>query len=85
MPRIKSSIKDVRRIKKRREVNRQAISTVRTALRRARTCPENEKAEVLKSTIKTIDKAVQNGIIHLNTAARYKSRLTKAKPKAKAA
>jgi ribosomal protein S20 len=31
----------------------------------------------LNPTISSIDKAVNKGIIHRNTAARYKSRLTK--------
>jgi small subunit ribosomal protein S20 len=32
--------------------------------------------ELLPMTISTIDKAVQNGALHKNAAARYKSRLT---------
>ena len=32
--------------------------------------------ELLPLTISTIDKAVQNGALHKNAAARYKSRLT---------
>jgi len=31
---------------------------------------------LLPQTISTIDKAVQNGALHKNAAARYKSRLT---------
>jgi small subunit ribosomal protein S20 len=79
MPRIKSSIKDVRRTKTRRTRNRQALATLRTSVRKARTATPETKEAALKETIKVIDKAIQNGYIHLNTGSRYKSRLTKTK------
>jgi small subunit ribosomal protein S20 len=79
MPRIKSSIKDVRRTKTRRTRNHQALASLRTAVRKARTATGDAKAGVLKETIQVIDKAIQNGYIHLNTGSRYKSRLTKTK------
>jgi small subunit ribosomal protein S20 len=79
MPRIKSSIKDVRRTKTRRVRNRQAMSTVRTALRKGRTATGEAKEAAVKETIQAIDKAIQNGYLHRNTGARYKSRLTKTK------
>jgi small subunit ribosomal protein S20 len=77
MPRIKSSIKDVRRTKTRRERNRQAVAALRTAVRKARTASGEAKPAVLKETIKVIDKAIQNGHIHINTGSRYKSRLSR--------
>ena len=36
-----------------------------------------QSTELLNPTIATIDKAVNKGILHKNTAARYKSRLTR--------
>ena len=82
MPRIKSSIKDVRRTKSRRARNRAGMSTLKTAIRRVRTSAEDKRAEELKSAYHVIDKASQNGLIHRNAGARYKSRLSKfsAKP-----
>jgi small subunit ribosomal protein S20 len=37
---------------------------------------KTESQELLSPTVSIIDKAVNKGIIHKNTAARYKSRLT---------
>ncbi len=79
MPRIKSSIKDVRRTATRRARNKQAMSTVRTSLRKGRAAAGETKEQAIKDTIKIIDKAIQNGHLHKNTGARYKSRLTKTK------
>jgi len=77
MPRIKSSIKDVRRTKRRRVANRAAQSQLKTAIRTVRRAAENEGGAKLQSACKVIDKATQSGLIHRNAGARYKSRLTK--------
>jgi small subunit ribosomal protein S20 len=86
MPRIKSSVKDVRRTKRRRAANRTVMSRLKSAIRTARTSKAGEDQTVLlRNTIKIIDKTVQSGHIHRNAAARYKSRLLKAvQPAAKA-
>jgi small subunit ribosomal protein S20 len=84
MPRIKSSIKDVRRTKHRRTNNKQVMSSLHTALRNARSAAADKKTETLKTAISVIDKAVQNGYIHRNTGSRYKSRLSKVKAAAAA-
>jgi small subunit ribosomal protein S20 len=59
-------------------VNRSNNGAFRASLRRARKSlaggPEAAKA-VLPQTLSSIDKAVQKGLIHKNTAARLKSRL----------
>lgn len=75
MPRIKSSIKDVRRTKRRREANRAALSTLKTAIRNVRRAEAKDRPAALRQASKVIDKAAQSGTIHLNAAARYKSRL----------
>lgn len=77
----KSAEKRVRQNAKRKEINRSNRSKLRTSIKKLRTAVAgNDKAgstELLNPTISLIDKAVNKGIIHKNTAARYKSRLTK--------
>lgn len=82
MPRIKSSIKDVRRTKRRRTANRAAESKLKTAIRTVRRSSGEERGAALQNACKVIDKATQSGLIHRNAGARYKSRLTKASAKA---
>jgi small subunit ribosomal protein S20 len=77
----KSAEKRVRQNAKRKEINRSNRSKLRTSIKKLRTAVAgHDKAgstELLNPTISLIDKAVNKGIIHKNTAARYKSRLTK--------
>jgi small subunit ribosomal protein S20 len=77
----KSALKAHRQNVKRREANRQQRSKLRTALKAARSV-EGAKADDTALTVSLIDKMAAKGIIHDNTAARYKSRLAKraAKP-----
>lgn len=72
----KSALKAHRQNVKRREANRQQRSKLRTALRNARGA-EGTKPEDMALTASLIDKMAAKGIIHDNTAARYKSRLAK--------
>ncbi len=80
MPNHKSAKKRVRQTIKKNLINRASRSTLRTAikkLRKAFTGGNVEESNTLLSpTVSTIDKAVNKGILHKNTAARYKSRLT---------
>lgn len=78
MPNHKSSEKRVRQTEKRKAVNRNNRGRVRTQIKKLRSALEagTGAAELLNPTISTIDKAVNKGILHKNTAARYKSRLT---------
>jgi small subunit ribosomal protein S20 len=80
MPNHKSAEKRVRQNEKRRVINRNNRSRLRTSiknLRLALTAGDTEQLQtLLPSTVSTIDKAVQKGILHRNAAARYKSRLT---------
>ena len=77
----KSAEKRVRQTLKRNAINRSNRSKLRTAIKDLRfAIGENDKkesVEILNPTISLIDKAVNKGIIHKNTAARYKSRLTR--------
>lgn len=77
----KSSEKRVRQNTKRNAINRSNRSKLRTQIKSLRSAlTSNDKAqstELLNPTISVIDKAVNKGLIHKNTAARYKSRLTK--------
>jgi small subunit ribosomal protein S20 len=81
MPNIKSAAKRVLITKKRTERNRRIKSTVRTAIRRfqeAMVTDNKDDAQMkLRRALVTIDKAVTKGVLHKNTAARQKSRLTK--------
>lgn len=81
MPNIKSASKRVLITKKRTERNRHIKSTVNTAIRsfdEALAQGNKEDAQMkLRRALVSIDKAVTKGVIHKNTAARKKSRLTK--------
>lgn len=80
MPNHKSAEKRVRQTAKRNLVNRNNKSRLRTQIKKLRTAlaagDQAQSNELLVPTISAIDKAVNKGILHRNTAARYKSRLT---------
>ncbi len=81
MANIKSAIKRIKQGEKRRVRNAAARSTVRTALKSARTALDGgqvaQAREALHRTIQILDKAVTKGVVHKNAAARKKSRLTR--------
>ncbi len=74
-----SALKRVRQTKTRTEVNRSNRSRVRTSLRALRDAIAKGDATAAqaqyRSTVSALDKSVQKGILHDNTASRYKSRL----------
>lgn len=74
-----SALKAHRQNLKRREHNRQLRTRLRTALRDIRAAIDtNDPAKIkdaLRQTISLVDKLAGKGLIHRNTAARYKSRL----------
>jgi small subunit ribosomal protein S20 len=80
MPNHKSAEKRVRQNEKRRVVNRNNRSNLRTQIKKLRmaltSSDQNLSQELLSPTVSLIDKAVNKGTLHKNTAARYKSRLT---------
>lgn len=69
--RSRSGLKRKRQAAKRRIANQMVISRVKTLAKQATT------QEALQDAISALDKAAAAGIMHKNTAARKKSRLTK--------
>ena len=78
--RTKSALKANRQNIKRREHNRQMRSSLRTALKAIRAALDGEDVAgakaALSKTVSIVDKMAAKGIIHRNTAGRYKSRLS---------
>ena len=78
--RTKSALKANRQNIKHREHNRQMRSRLRTALKAIRTSLDAKDVTGAKSalnkTVSIVDKMASKGIIHRNTAGRYKSRLS---------
>jgi small subunit ribosomal protein S20 len=75
-----SALKRTRQTERRTTVNRNNKSRLRTAVRRFREAlasgnPETV-ATVYRETASALDKSVQKGVLHKNTASRYKSRLS---------
>ena len=77
--RTKSALKANRQNIKRRAQNRHLRSKLRTAMKSIRASLDAEKTDeataALSGTVSVVDKMAAKGIIHRNTAARYKSRL----------
>ena len=77
--RTKSALKANRQNVKRREHNRQMRSKLRTSLKAIRASLDASDLDAAKSalsrTVSIVDKMATKGIIHRNTASRYKSRL----------
>ena len=74
-----SALKRARQTEKRTTRNRSNTSRLRSALRDMRealTKGDKTAAEqTFRQTASALDKAIQKGVLHENTAARYKSRL----------
>lgn len=74
-----SALKAHRQNIKRREHNRQLRTRLRSALRDIRAAIDTDDPakvkDALRQTISLVDKLAGKGLIHRNTAARYKSRL----------
>ena len=77
--RTKSALKANRQNIKRREHNREMRSKLRGALRAIRASLDAKDLTAAKAalsqTVSIVDKMATKGIIHRNTAGRYKSRL----------
>ena len=86
--RTKSALKANRQNVKRREHNRQMRSKLRTSLKAIRASLDASDLDAAKSalsrTVSIVDKMATKGIIHRNTAGRYKSRLASRLTKASA-
>ncbi|PYX37496.1 MAG: 30S ribosomal protein S20 [Acidobacteria bacterium] len=74
-----SALKRARQTIRRSERNRANRSRLRSALRDLReSLAKGDKSaaeQVFRQTVSALDKAIQKGVIHENTASRYKSRL----------
>jgi small subunit ribosomal protein S20 len=77
--RTKSALKANRQNIKRREHNRELRTRLRSALKAIRASLDSKDLAGAKSalsqTVSIVDKMATKGIIHRNTAGRYKSRL----------
>ena len=86
--RTKSALKANRQNIKRREHNRQLRSRLRTSLKAIRASLDAKDIDgakkALSATVSIVDKMATKGIIHRNTAGRYKSRLASRLTKATA-
>jgi small subunit ribosomal protein S20 len=75
-----SSLKRARQTERKTEVNRANKSRVRGGLRALREALQKGDAKAVteqyRATVSALDKSVQKGILHKNTASRYKSRLS---------
>jgi small subunit ribosomal protein S20 len=75
-----SALKRTRQTTKRTARNRANASQLRTALRSLRESLEKgdktAAGDTYKQTVSALDKAIQKGVLHENTASRYKSRLS---------
>jgi len=75
-----SALKRARQTHRRTARNRSNTSRLRSALRGLReSLAKGDKPaaeQVFRQTVSALDKAVQKGVIHENTASRYKSRLS---------
>jgi small subunit ribosomal protein S20 len=75
-----SALKRARQTETRTARNRANTSRLRSSLRELReTLAKGDKTaaeQVYRKTVSALDKAIQKGILHENTASRYKSRLS---------
>lgn len=81
MANTRSARKRIRQIAKRTLLNKMYRSRMKTAIRRFEEAlasdDEARIQETLRRAFKYIDKAAKRGVIHTNTAARRKSRLSR--------
>jgi small subunit ribosomal protein S20 len=75
-----SALKRARQTVKRTASNRANTSQMRSALRIMRESLEkgdkSAAEQTYRQTVSALDKAIQKGVLHENTASRYKSRLS---------
>jgi len=81
MPNIKSAKKRVITIAKKKTLNNDLRSSMRTAVKKVeKLVNENKKDDAvvaLNDAVKKLDKAHSKGLVHKNYVSRQKSRLTK--------
>lgn len=82
MPNSKQAAKRMRQNEERRVQNKSARSAMRTAMKKVLAADTPEQAQAsLPQAMKRVDKAAKRKVIHKNTAARIKSRLSTAAAK----
>ncbi|HEX7706433.1 MAG TPA: 30S ribosomal protein S20 [Thermoanaerobaculia bacterium] len=86
MANIASAEKQRRQAEKRKARNRAGKSSLRTTLKKVRATISGGDADkdVLSTSYSAIDRAAKTGLIKVNTANRYKSRLAAASKRAAA-
>ncbi|MEW6213136.1 MAG: 30S ribosomal protein S20, partial [Acidobacteriota bacterium] len=76
----KSAEKRMRQTERRNSINSRNRSRLRTQIKALRAAIQSgnqaQAAALLPETVSLIDKSIQKGVVHANTAARHKSRLT---------
>jgi small subunit ribosomal protein S20 len=75
VPNIKSAKKDLRKSRAAAVRNRAQRSTLRTALKKAKTTEAS--AEERTKAVSLLDRAARKGLIHANAAARQKSSIAR--------
>lgn len=85
MPSSSSAKKSLRQNQRRRLRNRTVRSSLRSVLKKFREAAAGDDPEAAETAfrlaVKRLDKAAAKGLIHKNTAARTKSRLSKHRPR----
>ena len=81
MARIQSAIKNIRKNRRRNAINTTRRSRLRSQIKKLRSLLAQKNAagarQELSRTLSLLDRSAGKGIIHRNTAARHKSRLTR--------
>ena len=78
MAHLKSSRKRIRQSRKAHLRNQAMRSALKTALKKVRSASDPEAArQALSAATPLLDRTARKGVIHPNTAARHKSRLTR--------
>ncbi len=80
MPIKHAALKQIRKDRKRYPRNQALRSELKTLTKRLLVALKNQQLDEAKSLIRLVakryDRAASKGVVHRNTAARYKSRLT---------
>ena len=74
MPITKQAIKKLRHDRVRTEQNKRALHALQSTVKKARKTPT---AKTVSAAFAAADKAAKHHLIHVNTAARLKSRISK--------
>jgi len=75
-----SALKRARQTERKTVVNRSNKTRLRSAIRKFREAlaagNKDNANQLFRETVSALDKSVQKGVLHKNTASRYKSRLS---------